>query len=292
MKQTAYWYDALPRPQFAQFSPVAVDSSWFTVYQIQDSIFVICEPHHFQENFSFLLLGSSHAVLIDSGLGMGDIRSITQQLTALPVSVVNTHTHFDHIGGNSLFERCYIRSHPAAEARLSTGYTAKELGSNLAPQAFDGKVKPPVPLTQFQISPCRFQTLADGEVLKLGSLELQCIAAPGHSDDSTVFALHSHKLLFMGDVFYPGPLYAFAQNSMQKNILAVYQQTLEKLAGRFSSYTLLCAHNEPVQPGCMLQYAADAFKAIQQNMVPYTEQQNGLLHSYAFSGFSILTDIF
>ena len=28
--------------------------------------------------------------------------------------------------------------------------------------------------------------------------------------------------------------------------------------------------NEPVQPGCMLQYAADAFKAIQQNMVPYT----------------------
>jgi hypothetical protein len=65
-------------------------------------------------NYSFLLCGTEKAVLIDTGLGFTDMKHITDQLTCLPVEVVNTHGHLDHISRNYQFETAYL--HPADKA--------------------------------------------------------------------------------------------------------------------------------------------------------------------------------
>lgn len=76
---------------------------WFTVETIDDETFAISEYKHWEEVHSYLLIGRERAVLIDSGLGVSNIKNVVANLTALPVLVVTTHVHWDHIGGHSLF---------------------------------------------------------------------------------------------------------------------------------------------------------------------------------------------
>ena len=51
----------------------------------------------------YLVCGTEKACLIDTAFGLGDLKEITEQLGHLPVTVVNTHGHSDHVLGNQRF---------------------------------------------------------------------------------------------------------------------------------------------------------------------------------------------
>ena len=72
--------------------------SWFTVEQIDQDTFVISEYKHWEETHCYLLCGTKRAILIDTGLGVSNIREVIDGLTKLPVTVITTHVHWDHIG--------------------------------------------------------------------------------------------------------------------------------------------------------------------------------------------------
>ena len=61
----------------------------------------------------FLLTGTERALLIDSGMRIDNARDIAEELTDLPISLVNTHADRDHICSNEQFEEFYM--HPAEE---------------------------------------------------------------------------------------------------------------------------------------------------------------------------------
>jgi len=77
--------------------------SWFAVEEIDNDTFAISEYRHWEETHCYLLLGTESAILIDTGLGISNIRNIVDHLTSLPVMVVTTHVHWDHIGGHKYF---------------------------------------------------------------------------------------------------------------------------------------------------------------------------------------------
>ncbi len=79
------------------------DKNWFTVEPIDRDTFAISEWKHWEETHSYLLRGSDRAVLIDTGLGVSDIKQVVDSLTSLPIQVVTTHVHWDHIGGHGHF---------------------------------------------------------------------------------------------------------------------------------------------------------------------------------------------
>ncbi len=58
----------------------------------------------------FLLIGDEKAMLIDTGIGVGDLKGFLGTLTDKPLMVCFTHDHADHIGGASAFDHGYI--HP------------------------------------------------------------------------------------------------------------------------------------------------------------------------------------
>ena len=66
------WYQ--PREQFNSLTRVPSVSDWFCIYKLPHNIYAICEPYHFQEVMSFLVLGSERNLLIDTGMGMFDIK--------------------------------------------------------------------------------------------------------------------------------------------------------------------------------------------------------------------------
>lgn len=272
----AKWYAELPRKQFSEFEKVLSDG-WFEVYKLPCEVFAISEPHHFQEVMSFLIIGEERALLFDTGMGMGDIKSIVNKLTSLPILAVNSHTHFDHIGGNISFEPVMVCDSPEVD-RLLAGVKASDIPSELTDEAFwyDGEL--PFNREKFSIPPCKFQKVKDGHRFSLGQRDLEVVFAKGHSDDSMVLVDRHNKILFVGDVFYPGCLYI---NNPQ-----VYPTTLRYLGKKFEDYTLYCSHNEPIRPAKMLLDAADAIEDIMLGKVKAEEDETGCLCG-KFDGFSI-----
>jgi hypothetical protein len=63
------WPDGLPRSGNKQFNRLDPVNDWFEIYKINQATFALLEPHHDEEVFSYLLLGSNKAALIDTGIG-------------------------------------------------------------------------------------------------------------------------------------------------------------------------------------------------------------------------------
>ena len=98
------WYEKLPREAWGNYEKVDQPDQWFEVYKLTDTVYAIYEDGQFEEVISYLVLGDDKAVLIDTGNGIGDIKAVVYRITDLPVMVLNTHTHGDHIGGNHQFK--------------------------------------------------------------------------------------------------------------------------------------------------------------------------------------------
>ncbi len=90
------------------FKPLErIDSpdEWFEVYKPTNGVYAIYEPYDSEEVISFLILGNSCALLFDTGMGIGDIKKVVESITSLPIFVVNSHNHYDHVGGNWQFDQ-------------------------------------------------------------------------------------------------------------------------------------------------------------------------------------------
>jgi len=105
--QTLDWCKSQPRPAYRKLERVKTPDPWFEVYKIVPGVFAIYEPHQFEEVISYLVIGTQKALLFDTGMGISNIKAVVEGLTELPVSVVNSHTHNDHVGDNWRFPDVY-----------------------------------------------------------------------------------------------------------------------------------------------------------------------------------------
>lgn len=87
-------------------------NAWFTYKQIVPNIWGIAEFNHFEKVISYLIIGKRQTLLFDTGMGIESIKEIVNKLTKLPVSVLNSHTHYDHIGGNKEFRTIITNHYP------------------------------------------------------------------------------------------------------------------------------------------------------------------------------------
>ena len=105
--QIPEWCRPLPRPEYKSLHRVNVSDPWFEVYEVRPGVFALYEPHQAEEIISYLIVGEKQSLLFDTGMGISDIRKVTSELTRLPIVVLNSHTHNDHVGGNWQFETIY-----------------------------------------------------------------------------------------------------------------------------------------------------------------------------------------
>lgn len=72
-----------------------------------------------------LVVGKEKALVFDTGSGTDDIHGLVRKMTGLPLVVINSHGHFDHIGGNSQFDTVYMHQDDFV---ILESYTAELLG--------------------------------------------------------------------------------------------------------------------------------------------------------------------
>lgn len=96
-----------------------IDDKWFTITDLGGDTFAISEYGHWENVHSYLLLGREEALLIDTGLGIASMKKITDRLTSLPIKVLTTHVHWDHIGSHGEYDFIYV--HEAEKEWLTDG---------------------------------------------------------------------------------------------------------------------------------------------------------------------------
>jgi len=139
------WCRALPRPEYKVLQRVPISDRWFEVYKVAPAVFAIYEPHQSEEVISYLIVGDKRAALFDTGMGISDLKKVTSELTRLPIVVLNSHTHNDHVGDNWQFDTIYAMdtdftrenargSREDAQAEVGPGQICGKL-----PKGFDPK---------------------------------------------------------------------------------------------------------------------------------------------------------
>src|SRR3972149_1891650 len=152
--------------------------NWFEIREVEEGVWALAEPHHAEGVVSYLVLGSEQGMLIDTGLGVSDLQDVVSHITALPVTVVNTHTHYDRIGGNRQFAR--IAVHRAEAAKLERGIASAKLRPYFQPGAFRGPAPQGFdPDGHFMPASKAWRTLDEGDSFDLGGRCLDVLHTPG-----------------------------------------------------------------------------------------------------------------
>src|SRR5271168_4019689 len=265
------WCHALPRPEYKSLARVTTSDPWFEVYQPASNVFAIYEPHQAEEVISYLIVGNKRALLFDTGTGISDIEKVTTELTNLPIIVLNSHTHDDHVGGNWEFSTVY---------GMDTDFTRKNaLGSRedaqaeITPDQICGTLPNGFAAMAYARRPWRITAYThDGDRFDLGGRTIEVIATPGHTPDAISLIDRANGLLFTGDTYYPAPIWLFRPETNLK----AYAASISHLNALAPSVKLvLGAHNIPVATPAVLARLVLAFAAVQTGKVKPTPDSPG-----------------
>ena len=278
------WCKALPRPEYKSLERVLPNDPWFEVYKVAPGVFAIYEPHQAEETISYLIVGTKQALLFDTGMGIANIHKVATQLTSRPIVVLNSHTHNDHVGGNSLFPFIYGMDTEFTRANANGSRDAAQ--EELAPGMICGNLPKAFNPATYATKPWHISLFVhDGFKISLGhDHDVEIIATPGHTPDSISLIDRANGLLFTGDTYYPGPIWLFRPETN----LDAYVASVMKLAALAPQLKLvLGAHNVPTADPSILPKLVDAIEDVRAGKVEAKPLDGGKA-SYTTNGITFL----
>ena len=279
------WCDLLPRPGNQALPRVDLPDDWFVVYRVGDGVFAISEPFQFQEVISYLILGSKSALLFDTGLGIGKITHVVNKLTHLPVTVLNSHTHFDHVGGNADFDRILAMDTDYTRAN-ARGFPHEKVQGEVQPEALCRGVPTGFDSAGYRTRPFTpTQFINDGHTIDLGGRRLTVLQVPGHTPDAVALVDAAAGLLFTGDSFYEGTIWLY----VPETDLTAFAASVDRLAAMVPKLKKLHpAHNVAVSAPEWLSRLKVAIGQVRTGQAKGAENDSGQI-TLSFEGFKILT---
>lgn len=174
------------------------------------------------ESCCYVVCGSQKAALIDTVNGFENLHDIVREITDLPLVVINTHGHCDHIYGNTYFEEAYI--HPDDVELHNQHFALKKedvyenfKASGVSEEAFRAYQED---------APCPLKMIHENDIVDLGGIELLVIKIEGHTHGSIGLLDKQSGYFYTGDAVNKGQCWLQLEESRP---LAVYAQSLREL---------------------------------------------------------------
>jgi glyoxylase-like metal-dependent hydrolase (beta-lactamase superfamily II) len=281
--KTMVWPEVLPRAGNRRLEKLDSLSPWFEVYKVDEGVFAVLEPGHTEEAISYLILGRERAVLLDTGMGIADLRAEVERLTDLPIVVVVSHGHYDHVGDNHRFSEIWAFDNDSDVSRIEQGRSREECTRYMAPSLYQ-ELPDGFNPAAYEIRPSAVtRRLRHLDVIDLGERTLTVHHTPGHTMGSICLLDSRDNLLFTGDTIYPGMMFAHFEDSD----FAVYQKSIDYLVDLLPRVNHLCpSHNEAYVDKTVLIRVQAAFEQIAADAAPY--ETEGDVRIYRFDGFGLL----
>jgi glyoxylase-like metal-dependent hydrolase (beta-lactamase superfamily II) len=134
--------------------------------------------------------GADEAVVVDPGFEPDTVRAQLEAGGKRPAAVLLTHAHIDHAGRAGTFAGpdVPVYVHPQDATAFSD------------PQAWNaGWAQGLDPVADLR-------TFVDGDVLRLGGVEIEVLHTPGHTPGHCCFRVDDDVLLFSGDLVLAGAI--------------------------------------------------------------------------------------
>ncbi len=263
------------QPLCLQSSNIIIDD-WFTIERIDTDTYAISEYKHWEETHCYLVIGTNLAVLIDTGLGVSNIKSIVETITSLPILVLITHAHWDHIGGLCHFNNIAIHQNETEWLSNKFPLPLEIVKKNLTLRPCD------FPSDFIIDNYCIFHNspsyiIHDKELIDIGNRKIQVLHTPGHSPGHCCFYEQERGFLYSGDLIYSGCLDAFYPTTnpvdFMNSVKSIQKLNIKKI--------LPGHHLLNINPK-LINNVSDAFS--------YLYNQNGLVQGsgvFSFNDFQI-----
>lgn len=179
------------------------------------------------ETNCYAYISGGKAMVVDPG---GSGAEVAAQLGDVDVQlVVATHGHGDHVGGVAAVKRA------APGAAFAIHAADAELASHAGSPSTQGR-------TYDEDAPAPDRTLADGDVLKLGTARFRVIETPGHTPGCVILLGEgtAEGVAFCGDTLFAG---SCGRTDLPGGDPARMARTLSMLREAIPpATTLLCGH--------------------------------------------------
>ena len=195
----------------------------------------------------YLLEGEDRALLIDTLWGAGNLRAHVEALTDKPVTVINTHGHLDHSGGNGEWEEVLMLA--GAIPDVETCYRS------------------PFDVSKLPHPDYKKTVVRDGDIIDLGGRVLEIIDITAHSNGSLALLDRKNRQLFVGDELESAQVLMYEVEEarqiegrpafiLKDRLLRHHSNTMKLLALRDSWDLVYPAHNgAPIAPSYIEDYA-------------------------------------
>lgn len=131
---------------------------------------------------------TGQGVVVDPGGDVEQIMAVVSQRKLTIGAIINTHGHFDHVGGNRRLQEmteAELLIHPADEPLLDKVASVAGMYG-----------------LQAENSPAPDRLLEDGMLLSFGNQQLRVIHTPGHTPGGCCLYLESEQKLISGDTLF------------------------------------------------------------------------------------------
>ena len=218
--------------------------NWYKVKEIKSNIYMIDENG---DNTMYLLCGVKKALLIDTGWGIHDLRAVIRNITDLPLIVVNTHGHPDHVSGDFLFDKVHIGEKDISilEGCLSVENRKWALNTvQRGPYPKDFNKESWINSTMDNII-----SISEGDTFDLGNKIIEVIEIPGHTPGSIGLLDRHSKVLFSGDSIMHGHIWLHTEQSTK---LSMYHEGLNRLNELKGEFDIILPSHGPTMKSDVL----------------------------------------
>ena len=214
--------------------------------KVNDRMYILDEVNTI---YMYLFVGDEKALLFDAGYGFTDFRPLLKQATNLPVTVVCSHGHDDHVLGCCLFDTAYI-SEKDIELCLKNDNTVQREKQILSRRGSTPGIDDIVDKEYYYrttLKNCEFKFVKEGDVFDLGGLHIEIYGIPGHTKGSIAAYCPELKAICTGDSMEDGHKLIYGQQLAISSTPQEFIHALSKLE-KLDIETVWPAHGNAPAP--------------------------------------------